>query len=291
MRSKEGITIFGYTRAYLPELRFKEYDKYKAYYCGVCREIGRAGGTLSRFSLTYESAVLAMLLDFVCGKSETEAKSGRCMVHPLKKHPYYAGTPGIYYAARVNVLLFENAAADKWEDERSLKGKLSALLLSRPAKKAGKNVPDALDSVAEGLAKFNALEKAGTTDLDTYTAAFGTILAELFTMNGLVPAEYMKNMHALGMALGQWIVLADACKDRDADRRSKAYNICNLIDPDGNDTEAQAEFKNYRRLCINDCRAAWERIKTIKGENCDESAAGFFDNLFGDGLRSTDESI
>ena len=188
-------------------------------------------------------------------------------------------------------MLFENAAEDKWNDERSLKGKLSALLLKRPSGSAGRQLEDASRSIAEDLAKFYELEKAGTADIDAYTAAFGDVLAELFTMNGLIPAEYISDMHGLGFALGQWIVLADACKDRDSDRKSGAYNICNLIDPDGSCETANEIFKNYRKLCLNSVSASWERIKNIKGENRDASAAGFFDNLFGDGLRCTDGSI
>ena len=43
--------MFGYVRPYKPELRFKEFDAYKAVYCSLCKEIGRRYGRVLRLTL------------------------------------------------------------------------------------------------------------------------------------------------------------------------------------------------------------------------------------------------
>ena len=53
--------MFGYVRPYKPELRFKEFDAYKAVYCSLCKEIGRRYGRVLRLTLSYDLTFLALL--------------------------------------------------------------------------------------------------------------------------------------------------------------------------------------------------------------------------------------
>ena len=53
--------MFGYIRAIKPEMKCLEYDLYRGVYCGLCRQLGADYGQFSRFSLTYDCTLLAML--------------------------------------------------------------------------------------------------------------------------------------------------------------------------------------------------------------------------------------
>jgi hypothetical protein len=53
--------VFGYVKAYKPELRVKEFEFYKAVYCSLCRDLGKKYGLVSRFSLSYDFTFLALL--------------------------------------------------------------------------------------------------------------------------------------------------------------------------------------------------------------------------------------
>ena len=53
--------MFGYVQPAYAELRVREHELYKAYYCGLCRAMGRTTGQLSRFSLNYDLVFLAMM--------------------------------------------------------------------------------------------------------------------------------------------------------------------------------------------------------------------------------------
>ena len=44
--------MFGYVKPDSGELRVKDYDFYRATYCGICREMGRATGNASRVTLS-----------------------------------------------------------------------------------------------------------------------------------------------------------------------------------------------------------------------------------------------
>ena len=51
--------MLGYIRTDAPELRIREYDRYRALYCGLCRHMGKCTGQCSRLSLSYDFAFLA----------------------------------------------------------------------------------------------------------------------------------------------------------------------------------------------------------------------------------------
>ena len=79
--------MFGYVKAYKPELRIKEFEFYKAVYCSLCRDLGKKYGLVSRFSLSYDFTFLALLqMSLVGGQVPTERK--RCVCNPLKKCNY-----------------------------------------------------------------------------------------------------------------------------------------------------------------------------------------------------------
>ena len=54
--------MFGYVTVNQKELKFKEYDIYHAYYCGLCRMLGKKYGLTGRFSLTYDCTFLILFL-------------------------------------------------------------------------------------------------------------------------------------------------------------------------------------------------------------------------------------
>ena len=40
-----GRNMFGYVTINKPEIRFKDYDMYRSYYCGLCRDLGAVSYT------------------------------------------------------------------------------------------------------------------------------------------------------------------------------------------------------------------------------------------------------
>ena len=55
--------MFGYIMTDRKELKGKDLDTYRAFYCGVCRDLKAAGKERARLTLTYDMVFLAVLLE------------------------------------------------------------------------------------------------------------------------------------------------------------------------------------------------------------------------------------
>ena len=77
--------MFGYVLINKEELKFKEYDVYKSYYCGLCQTLNNRSGRFSQLTLNYDMTFLQLLLTGLY-EPETKIESFRCKLHPLKKY-------------------------------------------------------------------------------------------------------------------------------------------------------------------------------------------------------------
>ena len=77
--------MFGYVRPFQPELKCRDYDLYRATYCGLCRCLRRRYGLVAPMFLNFDFTFLALLL------WEPEDRfvpcRGRCHGNPLVKRP------------------------------------------------------------------------------------------------------------------------------------------------------------------------------------------------------------
>ena len=58
----------------------------RAYYCGLCRTLGRRYGRTGQLALSCDLAFVAILLTALY-EPETQFSAGRCAPHPLKNAP------------------------------------------------------------------------------------------------------------------------------------------------------------------------------------------------------------
>ena len=54
--------MFGYLQIEKEELLVKEFETYKAVYCGLCKQMGKDYSFLTRLTLSYDCTFYAMLL-------------------------------------------------------------------------------------------------------------------------------------------------------------------------------------------------------------------------------------
>lgn len=75
--------MFGYIVVNQSEMKFKEYDVYRSYYCGLCQSLKERYGVLGQLSLNYDMTFILMLLT---GLYEPEDVVGqcRCVAHPFE---------------------------------------------------------------------------------------------------------------------------------------------------------------------------------------------------------------
>lgn len=122
--------MFGYVKPNIPELRVRENELYKATYCGLCRTMGKTTGCLSKLTLNYDFAFLA-LVRFVLENRKAEVKMRRCAVHPFKKRPMLEPDETLRYCAKASVILTRLKLEDNINDSRGfarLKAKIANLV-------------------------------------------------------------------------------------------------------------------------------------------------------------------
>lgn len=215
--------MFGYVKPVNGELLVKEYELYKATYCGVCRAMKRHTGTLSNLTLSYDSVFLALVRMLYLDDEHFSCSSRRCIAHPAAKRPMMDENPALVYTARAFAILTYYKMRDDLDDERGMRRVASLALQpisSHSKKRAAISELEAV--VAERLAKIRGLEDSGCDSVDKPASVFGELLGEIFA-HGLDPDKRLVP-YTLGYHLGRFIYAADAAEDYEEDRRGGKYN-------------------------------------------------------------------
>ena len=209
--------MFGYVRPYIPDLRVREHELYRAMYCGLCRSMGRVTGQISRFTLNYDFVFLTAVR-FLATGNVPEADKKSCMAHPLKKRLYIKDCPELRYSAGVSALLLEGKLSDDVSDEKGFR-KLAAAV-ARPCaasmqKKTLSNAENGEDVAAKAilrkLSELSALEIDGCTSLDCCAEVFGVLTGEIFSAG--LPEREARICREIGRGAGRFIYVADAADD------------------------------------------------------------------------------
>lgn len=220
--------MFGYVKPFIPEMKMREYELYRAIYCGLCRSMGSYTGQLSRFTLNYDYVFLAAIRFLASGATPTVSKKC-CIAHPLKKRTFVHDCEELRYSAAVSAFLAEGKVSDDLSDERGF-GRLRVLLIS-PAvrgmvRKARRQENGAKSSVRElippPLAELSRLERENSPSIDETAEVFGVLLGKLFS-EGLPPREG-RIAYEVGRGIGRFIYVADACDDVCDDLTRGRYN-------------------------------------------------------------------
>ncbi len=217
--------MFGYVTALKPELKIKEFEAYRAAYCGLCRELGHHFGPLARLPLSYDMVFLA-LVGLGLSQEPPCAKQGRCLLNPFAKRCFFIESDSLRYAAYAGSLLTWGKLRDDAEDER-----FGRRLLTRMAmpfywftyRKAKKTLPEADRVIREELTALRETERGENPRLDECAHRFSQITAYLFE-NLPGGGSQRRVLRELGYFLGRWIYLMDACDDFEKDRERGRFN-------------------------------------------------------------------
>ena len=215
--------MFGYVKPYTPELLVKEYDFYRATYCGVCRAMGAHTGTLSRVTLTYDSVFLALVRMLYIPEEQIGAEKHRCIVHPMKKRVMLKENDALIYTAKAFSVLTHYKVKDDIADEGLKKRALASAVSPITENAMCLAGMDELSAIAkEKLAAISELERNKTPSVDLPARLFGELLGEIFAF-GLEGNDRLVT-YECGAALGRFIYAADAAEDYCKDREMGSYN-------------------------------------------------------------------
>ena len=215
--------MFGYVKPVPGELLVKEYEFYKATYCGICRAMKKHTGTFSNVTLSYDSVFLALIRMIYIPDEALGVEKKRCIAHPMKRQPMLKSNDALVYTARVFAILAYYKMRDDIADEGFFK-KLAITpirpILRHGTKKA--KSPDVAEIIRTKLEKINELERGGCDSVDEVATLFGELLGEVFA-GGFDGSDRLV-LYECGLHLGKFIYAADAAEDYDEDRREGKYN-------------------------------------------------------------------
>ena len=214
--------MLGYVTIEKSELKVREFDMYQAYYCGICKSIGRRFGQLPRMTLSYDSVFLALVLAGLSEETDIVLQE-HCITHHIKKKPVVFGNEALDYAADVMVILAYHKFLDDWKDEKSKVGLIGKSALAGAYRKLREIHPDVCRKIENALNTLSELEKENSGKLDLVSDTFADIMETLFT--GYDPAaDSSRILGQLGRHLGKWIYTIDALDDYEKDIEAEHYN-------------------------------------------------------------------
>lgn len=248
--------MFGYIIVNKAEMKFKEFDIYHSYYCGLCRKLKEKYGAGGQISLSYDMTFLLMLLT---GLYEPETLQGqcKCIAHPFERHETRSNIL-TEYIADMNVLFTYYKCQDDWEDERKLHKLLYGRLLEGKSGRLRREYADKVRSIDLLMHDIREAERAGNTDIDTMSGMFGKVMAKIVVCR---EDEWSDNLGRFGFYLGKFIYLLDAYEDVEEDIRKGSYNP---LKKKFDKPDFEEECRTILTMMMSECCREFEKLPILE---------------------------
>jgi len=270
--------MFGYVTPCKMEMKIKDYEKFKAYYCGLCNSIKKNFGNLPRLTLNYDMTFLAILLDSLSENKYNFIKF-KCLIHPLKKRIMINNNEALDYAAFCNITLAYYKLMDDVYDNKTIKSKVFSIFLKNYLSKSEKVYNEVIDYTKEKLLLLNTLEVCHEgividehLSIDELSHVFADLTGFIISFY-YKEADFENDLYWLGYNLGKWIYIIDAYDDLEKDIKSNSFNAINsLLNTD------KLDFKSFSKCikpridfllatCAEQCLKYLNRLPLIKNED------------------------
>ena len=248
--------MFGYIVVNKPELKIKDYEIYRAYYCGLCEQLKKEYGFFGRISLNYDMTFLVLLLDALY-EPENTISCERCIVHPVTKHKVCTNK-FLEYAADMNIILSYYKCKDDWNDEKNVIKGAYAKLLNNKMKNRCLAYDEKNKDIEALMAELGEKEAAGETDIDIMSGIFGKLLGKVFAYTN---DEWEDELYRMGFYLGKFIYICDAYEDLDEDLKKNNYNPFRVS---CNTDEFEAGVRKILTMMMAECCREFETLPIIK---------------------------
>ncbi len=246
--------MFGYITINEKALPQAEKERYKAYYCGLCHQLGIRYGSAGRAHLSSDMTFLTLLLSSVYTLPESGGTL-HCVANPLKWRPILE-TEATAYAADMNAILAYYQCLDDWNDDHNpaALAKSRALFKFLPDIRAAH--PLQAEAIERSLKHLSEMEKAGELNPDLPANRFGELMGALFAWR---EDDYAPLLYGLGAALGRFVYLLDAVNDLKADIKKQRYNPLVAL--------MEADYTPMLTLVMGECTAAFEKLPIVRDRN------------------------
>lgn len=207
--------MFGFVNIYKSELKIKDYNLFRSYYCGLCKALGKRYNQAVRLGLSYDMTFLAIISDAL-NDDEAVFKTDGCLKH-IGRHTVCHSNKFINYSADISIILSYYKLNDDIKDNCSFKAFLARIAYIRAVKKASRKYPELAECIKNKLFELSELEKCGCKNVDMAAHPFASLTGEIFKTAD-------SSLEKLGYNIGRLIYILDALQDVDSDIKSKSYN-------------------------------------------------------------------
>lgn len=247
--------MFGYITVNKPELKIKEFEVYKSFYCGFCESLRRKYGRLGQITLSYDLTFVIMLFTGLYEHDTTHTRR-RCIAHPFCKHNKQENEFS-EYAADMNVLLTYYKCMDDWLDEKKYGKKILASMLKGKVRSVEEKYPEKSEEIKRLLDEIHIAEEENSSELDKAAGLFGQIMATIFVCRH---DEWEDELREMGFYLGKFIYLMDAYEDIEKDIKDRNYNPLISI---YKDSDFEENAYNILTMMMAECCKVFERLPVI----------------------------
>lgn len=211
--------MFGYVIVNKDELKFKEFDIYQSFYCGLCKQLHRDFGRFGQMSLNFDMTFLTIVLSGLYEPKDI-VEQERCVMHPLHKHTSRVNDYS-KYGADMTILLTYLKCEDDWQDDHSYRSLAFQSILKKRYESMQTRYPEKVKAIGDALREISECEQASIYDLDRLANLFGIVLGEIFAYRDDV---WRDKLYQMGNYLGRYIYLMDAYDDIEEDEKLGHYN-------------------------------------------------------------------
>ncbi|MDD6145950.1 MAG: DUF5685 family protein [Oscillospiraceae bacterium] len=276
--------MFGYIRANKPEMKVKEYEAYRGIYCSVCKALGRYFGPLSRLTLSYDAAFLALMRLSFAAKTPVYC-AGHCSFNPAKKcNDCTNAEEELKYSAAVSMMMFYYKVRDNIADGSFWKRLAMYLILPYAFlkfKKAKAMYGEVCAIIAQAMENQRKNENSRTASADMAAHESASALGKIMAY-GLPDGD--GKIYRFGYGIGKFVYLADALDDMDKDRKTGSYNVflCKYSRA-GKDALTDEEKEEIRGTMNMSCAMAGEAYDNIENKSLEP----IVENIIFDGMYVT----
>lgn len=268
--------MFGYVMVNKPELKIREMEEYRMYYCSLCRTLKEISGVKGQLSLSYDMTFLAVLLSGLYEPEETK-ECRRCMIRPFEKHTIIRNEL-ISYVADMTLLLTWYKCRDDALDENSMGKAFYAQWIHKKVREISCRHIRQAEAVDKYMQELSTLEKERNCDIDRLSGCFGHLLGEIFAMK---EDEWQNGLWRLGFYIGKFIYILDGYDDLERDRKKHCFNP--FIDK-ADDSDFDEYVKCLLMMAATELAKEFEKLPVLKN-------AGILRNIIYSGIWTRYEQV
>lgn len=209
--------MFGYVIPDKQNMYIKDFNVFQAFYCGLCKTLGKTGSQITRLCTNYDVTFYNVLLHSLADE-KVKFERKLCAYNGKKKVVVGADEMSRKMADIAVMLVYYNAEDDVTD------GKKSRILikwrLALRKSKAAKRLPEIDKLMKDSFASLNALEKDNCDSIDRVADCFASLMRDI--TRELIPTD--DTIDTFMYNLGRLVYLLDAVDDVEKDQKKKRYN-------------------------------------------------------------------